>query len=297
MNNIMRYFVISLFILFIFSNLIYADAKPAVQKMVSNSLHLVAKKDDSEQKSKVWLELRKRQKLLQQIARQMLIDNDELKKYFEFHNQNTIVILKESTQGYFRKMPLNQLYALPPAWSEHLEKKIKQDLSIYQVVSKEIDETVSSKTLRSVSRLIDKEKPQVIVVALGENDGLYSKTIKEIKQFLAAIIRQAQKHQARVVLVGNRLPVHYGVEYTNQFVQMYSDLAKTYKLAYVPEDKIVFSYPVFVNAYKQNTLANEYSDKVWSKIEKIIEEEKQKSAALPSFYHLPTAVSMASIKR
>jgi hypothetical protein len=216
--------------------------------------------------------------------------------YYHSVNQNTILILKEKT-NYFKKRPVNSFFVGNLKWSSDLETKIKKDLSFYQVVSKEINETVSSKALKTISKLIDSNKPKVVVVSLGENDGLFSKTVKEIRQYLAAIIKTAQNSNAKVILVGNSLPLHYGLEYSNNFVKMYAELAEQFDIAYVPEDKISYTYPLFFYSYNpfpvqdplQSTLQvkRKSSEKIWNEVDKIITQEKQNNAKLPEFYRYP----------
>ncbi|MFK5984272.1 MAG: hypothetical protein QM479_02435 [Pseudomonadota bacterium] len=222
-----------------------------------------------------------------------ITEENELQKYYQVSNQNTILILKEKTT-YFKRHPLNSLFVGNLKWSTDLESKIKKDLSFYKVISKKISETVSSKALQIVTKVIEDEKPKVIVIALGENDGLFSKTVKEIRQYLAAIIKTAQNSNAKVVLVGNQLPLHYGLQYTNSFVEMYANLAQLYNIAYVPEDKISYTYPLFLYSYSyynQEKLPaqGKSGDKIWQEVDKIISKEKEKenNARLPDYYRYP----------
>ncbi len=212
------------------------------------------------------------------------------KDFYQVDNKNTILILKEKT-NYFKRLPANRFFVDNLKWSTDLESKIKKDLSFYHVVSKEISETVSSKALHTISKVIDKEQPKVVVIALGENDGLFSKTIGEIRQYLAAIINIAQNKKAQVILVGNQLPLHYGLKYTNSFVKIYAQLAQQYDIAFVPEDKISYTYPLFMYSYiaypYQQQIKAKSSDKIWQEIDKIISKEKQDNAKLPNFYRYP----------
>jgi hypothetical protein len=214
--------------------------------------------------------------------------------YYHSPNKNTILILKETTT-LFKTHPMNVFFMSNLTWSTELENKIKKDLSIYQVISKEITETVSSKALETISKVLDSEKPKVVIIALGENDGLFSKTVKEIKQYLAAIIKTAEQNNATVVLVGNRLPLHYGFQYTNNFVKMYAELAELYDLAYVPKDKISYTYPLFLHTYSpfplQPTPAIDKSvDKIWQEVDKIITQKKLNNTRLPTYYRYPDFV-------
>ena len=230
------------------------------------------------------------------FANEIDINKTESENYYHSVNQNTILILKEKT-NYFKKRPVDSFFVGNLKWSTDLETKIKKDLSFYKVVSNEITETVSSKALKTISKLIDSNKPKLVVIALGENDGLFSKTVKEIRQYLAAIIKTAQNSNAKVVLVGNSLPLHYGLQYTNNFIKMYAELAKQFDIAYVPEDKISYTYPLFFYSYNpfpmQDSLHSSFkiqrksSEKIWNEVDKLISQEKQNSAKLPEFYRYP----------
>jgi acyl-CoA thioesterase-1 len=55
-----------------------------------------------------------------------------------------------------------------------------------------------------------------------------------MKKNLAAMIEQAQKSGARVVLVGVRMPPNYGPDYAAAFDGAFPELAKRYRTALVP---------------------------------------------------------------
>ena len=78
------------------------------------------------------------------------------------------------------------------------------------------------------------QKPQVLIVELGGNDGLRGQSVSEILDNLRGIVRKAKAAQARVVLCGVRLPTSYGSEYTSAFEQLYSTLASEEGLVLVP---------------------------------------------------------------
>ena len=55
-----------------------------------------------------------------------------------------------------------------------------------------------------------------------------------MKQNLSAMIRQAHKAGARVLLVGIRMPPNYGPEYTREFETAFAEVAKRHRTALVP---------------------------------------------------------------
>ena len=74
----------------------------------------------------------------------------------------------------------------------------------------------------------------IVVLALGANDGLRGLPNADTRKNLEAIINLARAASARVVLVGIQIPPNYGLEYAQQFRDMYADLAAKYKLPFVP---------------------------------------------------------------
>jgi acyl-CoA thioesterase-1 len=82
--------------------------------------------------------------------------------------------------------------------------------------------------------LLQRHRPNIVIIELGANDGLRGLPIREMKKNLEQMVRQCQKMNARVVLVGVRLPPNYGPAYTRAFEQSYGELATEYKVALVP---------------------------------------------------------------
>jgi acyl-CoA thioesterase-1 len=79
-----------------------------------------------------------------------------------------------------------------------------------------------------------RRKPDLIVLALGANDGLRGVPLDATKKNLAGIIELAKTNNVTVLLAGMRLPPNYGVEYTSQFETMYADLADEHHVALLP---------------------------------------------------------------
>jgi acyl-CoA thioesterase-1 len=75
---------------------------------------------------------------------------------------------------------------------------------------------------------------QVLVVALGANDGLRGLPVKDLRANLARIIEAAQSRHVRVVLAGMEAPPNFGAAYTNEFRAVYRELATTYGVTLIP---------------------------------------------------------------
>lgn len=78
------------------------------------------------------------------------------------------------------------------------------------------------------------QKPDVVVVGLGGNDGLRGLPLEHVEGNLREIIRRSKAAGARVLLLGMQIPPNYGPEYAQGFAGMYPRLAKEMDVPLVP---------------------------------------------------------------
>lgn len=77
-------------------------------------------------------------------------------------------------------------------------------------------------------------QPEILVVALGANDGLRGQPVDSIAANLREIVRRARAAGSRVLLVGMKMPPNYGPEYTRDFEALYARLAREFDLPFLP---------------------------------------------------------------
>jgi acyl-CoA thioesterase I len=82
--------------------------------------------------------------------------------------------------------------------------------------------------------LVVAEKPAIVVLEFGANDGLRGQPVAIAESNLSKMIERLQAARARVVLAGITLPPNYGPEYIQRFDAMYPRLAAKYKLKLIP---------------------------------------------------------------
>jgi len=100
-----------------------------------------------------------------------------------------------------------------------------------------INAGVSGDTTAGGLRRLDwalKNRRQVVVVALGANDGLRGQPLRSIEDNLRAIVERAQATGAKVLLGGMLMPPNYGGEYASGFAAIYPRLAKQLGVPLVP---------------------------------------------------------------
>ena len=79
-----------------------------------------------------------------------------------------------------------------------------------------------------------RQKPDVVVVGLGGNDGLRGQDVTSSEKNLRAIVKKSQDAGAAVLLLGMMIPPSYGPEYATEFRDMYPRLAKELAVPLVP---------------------------------------------------------------
>lgn len=143
------------------------------------------------------------------------------------HAKTTIVFLGDSlTEGY----GLAKTEAFPFLFEQALKAKGYNDIKV-------VNGGISGSTSASaVSRLkwYLRIKPTILVLALGANDGLRGLDPKAMKKNLATTIQLALDRNIRVVLAGMKIPRNYGSQYTQEFEEVYPELAKDFKIPLIP---------------------------------------------------------------
>ena len=119
-------------------------------------------------------------------------------------------------------------------WVTLLEERLKQRKLDYSVANASISGETTSGGAARIEEALARFKPDVVIVALGANDGLRGLPVPEIKANLERIVRAAQTRKARVLVVGMRMPPNYGQRYTQEFQGTFADVAKALRTGYVP---------------------------------------------------------------
>ena len=78
------------------------------------------------------------------------------------------------------------------------------------------------------------DKPDLLILELGANDGLRGLPVDDLHRNLAAIIEICRKNGVRVLLAGMRAPLNMGSDYARRFDAVYPELAKQYGLTLYP---------------------------------------------------------------
>lgn len=81
---------------------------------------------------------------------------------------------------------------------------------------------------------LSKNSPDILILALGANDGLRGFKVDATQKNLQKAIDLAREKKITVILAGMKIPLNYGPKYRADFEKMYADLAKTNQLVLIP---------------------------------------------------------------
>ncbi|MCO7225403.1 arylesterase [Pleionea sp. CnH1-48] len=131
---------------------------------------------------------------------------------------------------------LSASYNIPleSGWVHLLESRLNKDYPDIKVLNTSISGEVTGNALKRLPAILEQNKPAVVVIELGGNDGLRGFPLKQVKANLENMIKLSQAAGAKVVLTGIHLPPNYGPAYTQIFSNAYQQLATQYKTEFVP---------------------------------------------------------------
>ncbi|MEX0431520.1 arylesterase [Spiribacter insolitus] len=104
-----------------------------------------------------------------------------------------------------------------------------------EVVNAAISGETTAGARARLPQALENHAPDIVVIALGGNDGLRGVSLSEVRDNLDAMITMARDAGARVVLAGVRLPSNYGSAFIERFRNVYAEVARDTDVAYVPK--------------------------------------------------------------
>jgi len=119
-------------------------------------------------------------------------------------------------------------------WVALLAERLERERPDYSVANASISGETTAGGAARLPRALAQHKPAVLVLELGANDGLRGLPVAEMEKNLSAMVAQARKARARVLLVGMRIPPNYGPEYTREFDGAFARVAKRHQVPLVP---------------------------------------------------------------
>ena len=137
-----------------------------------------------------------------------------------------LVILGDSlTEGY----GVAQSAAFPAL----LQKKVDTDKLNWKIISSGSSGSTSASGLQRI-KWIAKDKPDIVLVLLGSNDGLRGLKVEDTEKNLNETIEWAKKNNITVALGQLHVPPNYGKDYEKKFSAVYAKVATKNKIQLGP---------------------------------------------------------------
>jgi len=147
----------------------------------------------------------------------------------EVSNNKTILCFGDSiTAGY-------GLDDINDAYPGVIQSKIDSLQLDYEVVNSGLSGETSAGGLSRINWILNQDI-DIFLLELGANDGLRGIPLSETRSNLENIIKavQAKDTDITIVLAGMELPPNMGQDYISEFRTIFSDLATSYNLPFIP---------------------------------------------------------------
>lgn len=119
-------------------------------------------------------------------------------------------------------------------WVALLQQRLEHEGFSDKVINASITGDTSGGGQARLAPLLAANKPDLVIIELGGNDGLRGQPPAQLQQNLSRMIDSAKGAGAKVLLLGMQLPPNYGKRYTDAFAKVYPDVAQQSSIALVP---------------------------------------------------------------
>ena len=125
--------------------------------------------------------------------------------------------------------------ALESAFPALIQKRVDSLGMNYQVINAGLSGETSAGGLQRIDWIL-RSKPAVFVLELGGNDGLRGLSLDETRKNLTAMIKKIREasSETKILLAGMQIPPNLGQAYTEEFRNLFAEVAKKNKVELIP---------------------------------------------------------------
>ncbi len=109
-------------------------------------------------------------------------------------------------------------------WVAMLQKRFDETKQDITLINASISGETTKGGLARLDKLLATQKPHLLLVELGGNDGLRGFPVKKAKQNLLQIIEKAQSQNITPAVMQIRIPPNFGPRYNKMFEGMYHQI-------------------------------------------------------------------------
>ena len=119
------------------------------------------------------------------------------------------------------------------SYPARLHAKLRAEGYAYRVVNAGASGDTTAGGLRRVDWAL-KNRPDIVIVALGANDAMRGQDLASVRANLDAIVARFQKAGVRVLVAGMEVPPNYGARYAADFRRLHAEVARKRGAAFMP---------------------------------------------------------------
>ena len=120
------------------------------------------------------------------------------------------------------------------SWVALLKNRIKSQNINASVINKSISGETTAGGLRRIEAILKSDKPTIVILQLGANDGLRGLSLEKMSSNIVQMINLSKAYNANCLIIGMHIPPNYGPEYTKGFHQVFTNLSRETKSELVP---------------------------------------------------------------
>lgn len=119
-------------------------------------------------------------------------------------------------------------------WVALLQQRLREQNPNARVINASITGDTTRGGLARLPAALERERPKIVIIALGGNDGLRGFAPHQTRNNLRQMIAQSRAFGAEVLLLGVKLPMNYGRAFGEKFHRVYLELAQEQQVPTVP---------------------------------------------------------------
>jgi len=117
------------------------------------------------------------------------------------------------------------------SYPSKLEDVLSENEYNYEVINAGVSWDTSGDLLERAELYLEQD-PDVVLVVIGGNDGLQSKSVEDMKKNIIDIIDLYDNGERKIVLWWMQIPINLGLSYSKEFKAAYKEISKEKKSVY-----------------------------------------------------------------
>jgi acyl-CoA thioesterase-1 len=118
-------------------------------------------------------------------------------------------------------------------WVYLMQQRLQDSHPGVKVINASITGETTHGGLSRLPKALDQHQPNIVIIGLGGNDGLRGLSLESMHDNLSKMSRLSKNAGAKVLLLGVKLPLNYGLLYGKKFHHIYADVANREDIALV----------------------------------------------------------------